>query len=251
MAVWVQGRCVLRGELMSRERVLVVDDEEDILELVEYNLAKEGCRVTCVATGEEALDEVRRRPPDLVVLDLMLPGVDGLEVCRLLKRDPRTAEVPVVMLTAKGEEADVVRGLELGADDYVTKPFSPRVLTARVKAVLRRKAKGPLGEQAVVNLVDNAVNHSEAGSRVAVAAVRSGDEVLIRVRDEGCGIASEDLPRLFERFYRVDKARSRKLGGTGLGLAIVKHIVQGHRGRVTVDSTPGKGSTFAIHLPAR
>jgi len=143
---------------MSRERVLVVDDEEDILELVEYNLAKEGYRVTCVATGEEALAEVRRRAPGLVVLDLMLPGVNGLEVCRLLKRDPATAGVPVVMLTAKGEEADVVTGLELGADDYVTKPFSPRVLMARVKAVLRRKAKGPLSEQVVVEIHDIAIN---------------------------------------------------------------------------------------------
>jgi len=123
---------------MARASILVVDDEEDIRELVRYNLARHGYDVVAVASGEAALSAARARPPDLVVLDLMLPGLDGLEVCKQLKQESRTAHVPVVMLTAKGEEADVVAGLELGADDYVTKPFSPRVLAARVKAVLRR-----------------------------------------------------------------------------------------------------------------
>jgi two-component system, OmpR family, alkaline phosphatase synthesis response regulator PhoP len=123
---------------MPHDHILVVDDERDILELVKYNLEKEGYRVTTVASGEDALSQARTRIPDLVVLDLMLPGVDGLEVCRRLKTDPRTIAIPIVMLTAKGTEADVVTGLELGASDYVTKPFSPRVLTARVRAVLRR-----------------------------------------------------------------------------------------------------------------
>ncbi|MFM7107051.1 MAG: response regulator [Planctomycetaceae bacterium] len=119
-------------------RILVVDDEEDLLELVRYNLAKEGYAVECVASGEAALESVRRSPPDLIVLDLMLPTVDGLEVCRRLKADARTRDVPIVMLTAKGEDADMVAGLERGADDYVAKPFSPRVLAARVRALLRR-----------------------------------------------------------------------------------------------------------------
>jgi len=123
---------------MARESVLVVDDERDILELVKYNLDKEGYQVTVVATGEDALAATRTKMPDIVILDLMLPGVDGLEVCRRLKGDPKTRGIPIVMLTAKGDEADVVTGLELGASDYVTKPFSPRVLTARVRAVLRR-----------------------------------------------------------------------------------------------------------------
>jgi two-component system phosphate regulon response regulator PhoB len=123
---------------MARENVLVVDDERDILELVKYNLDKEGYRVTVVASGEDALAATRTRIPDLIVLDLMLPGVDGLEVCRRLKADVKTRGIPIVMLTAKGSEADVVAGLELGASDYVTKPFSPRVLTARIRAVLRR-----------------------------------------------------------------------------------------------------------------
>lgn len=117
-----------------------MDDEENILELVKYNLSKEGYEVLCVTTGEEAIKHARSEVPDMVLLDLMLPGVDGLEVCRVLKRDSKTSHIPIVMLTAKSEEADIVAGLELGADDYVTKPFSPRVLLARVKAVLRRKS---------------------------------------------------------------------------------------------------------------
>ena len=124
---------------MAKESILVVDDEREILELVRYNLTKEGYSVVCVETGEDALSAARLKLPDLVLLDLMLPGVDGLEVCRKLKADPKTQEIPVVMLTAKGGEGDIVAGLELGAADYVTKPFSPRVLTARVKAVLRRE----------------------------------------------------------------------------------------------------------------
>lgn len=123
---------------MAHENVLVVDDEREILELVKYNLDREGYRVTTVATGEDALAATRRTMPDVIVLDLMLPGVDGLEVCRRLKADPATRAIPIVMLTAKGSEADVVAGLELGAADYVTKPFSPRVLAARIRAVLRR-----------------------------------------------------------------------------------------------------------------
>jgi len=119
--------------------VLVVDDEEDLLELVRYNLTREGYRVTCVATGEEALKAARKQPPDLIVLDLMLPAVDGLEVCRRLKSDSKTRDIPIIMLTAKSEEGDMVAGLERGADDYISKPFSPRVLTARVKALLRRR----------------------------------------------------------------------------------------------------------------
>ena len=124
---------------MANEHILVVDDEEDILELVEYNLLKNGYEVTCVTSGEEALQTAREKLPDLVILDLMLPGVDGLEVCKDLKNSDKTSGILILMLTAKSEEADIVTGLELGADDYVLKPFSPRVLLARVKAVLRRR----------------------------------------------------------------------------------------------------------------
>ena len=125
---------------MSKETILVVEDEEDIQELVRYNLAKEGHRVLLAGTSEDGLRAARTELPGLILLDLMLPGVDGLEVCRILKADAKTRHIPVVMLTAKGEESDVVAGLELGADDYITKPFSPKVLIARMRAVLRRRA---------------------------------------------------------------------------------------------------------------
>ncbi|KPK22806.1 MAG: ArsR family transcriptional regulator [Nitrospira bacterium SG8_3] len=125
---------------MAKERILVVDDEEDILELVRFNLAREGFPIICTTSGEESLKIAQKEHPDLIVLDLMLPGIDGLDVAKALKNDPKTRDIPIIMLTAKGEEADIVTGLELGADDYVTKPFSPRILVARVRAVLRRGA---------------------------------------------------------------------------------------------------------------
>lgn len=143
---------------MARESILVVEDEEDILELLRYNLAKEGYRVTGVGTGEEALKAARTQVPDLIILDLMLPGVDGLEVCRLLKQDSRTRHLPIIMVTAKGDEADIVAGLELGADDYITKPFSPRVLLARVRAVLRRRKQPPPDEAAILKIHDLVVH---------------------------------------------------------------------------------------------
>jgi len=123
----------------TKAHLLVVEDEEDLRELLVYNLARDGYRVTAVESGEQGLLKAMKEKPDLIVLDLMLPGMDGLEVCRSLKGKPDTAGIPIVMLTAKGEESDIVSGLELGSDDYITKPFSPRVLVARIKAVLRRK----------------------------------------------------------------------------------------------------------------
>jgi len=123
---------------MSKATILVVDDEEDIRELVELNLQREGYMVLTSETGEQALTLTRTKTPDLVVLDLMLPGMDGLEVCKRLKSDPGLQHIPVVMLTAKGEESDIVTGLELGADDYIAKPFSGKVLVARIRRLLRR-----------------------------------------------------------------------------------------------------------------
>lgn len=126
---------------MSKEKILVIEDEEDILALVHFNLVRAGFRVECAMNGEEGFQKARDLQPDLVVLDLMLPGMDGLEVCRRLRKSPDTKSCPVIMLTAKGEEADIVQGLELGADDYLPKPFSPQVLLARVRAILRRNAR--------------------------------------------------------------------------------------------------------------
>jgi two-component system alkaline phosphatase synthesis response regulator PhoP len=136
---------------MAKEHIVVVDDEEDLLELINYNLSKEGYRVTCLPTGEGAMRTIKTQMPDMVLLDLLLPGVDGLELCRIIKGDPDTKHMPVVMLTAKAEDADVVTGLELGADDYITKPFSPRILLARIRAVLRRRPK-EMDDQAVIKI---------------------------------------------------------------------------------------------------
>lgn len=122
-------------------KILVADDERDIVELIAFNLEKEGFSVAKVYDGEAALDAARSGKPDLLLLDLMLPGIQGLELCRMLRRDPRTASLPIIMVTARGDEMDRVLGLEMGADDYVTKPFSVRELLARVRAVLRRRTE--------------------------------------------------------------------------------------------------------------
>ena len=356
---------------MARENILVVEDDTCILEFVSHSLTTDGYRVTGVESGREALRTTRAESPDLVLLDLTLPDMDGLQVCEQLKQDPRTEQVSVVMISARDKEADIVSGLDLGADDYLTKPITAKVLLARVKAVLRRAArqafredmrqdlvanvshelKSPITaikgcaqilvegdfddrdeadrflntivkqadranaiiedllvlakaqeenemagatlekariqdvlnaaaqacelkasqrnirvavacqaevearinarllEQAAINLIDNAIKYGDPKSEVRVAADQTGTEVVINVQDSGRGIPREHIARLFERFYRVDKARSQELGGTGLGLAIVKHIAQVHGGYTNVDSAPGRGSTFSIHLP--
>jgi len=131
---------------MAKESILIIEDDPDIVELVQYNLEREGFRVVAALDGEHGLKEAMQRKPALVLLDLMLPGIDGLEVCRLLKQREETSGSAVIMLTAKGEESDVVLGLELGADDYVTKPFSPKELVARVRAVLRRGKRKAVGQ---------------------------------------------------------------------------------------------------------
>ena len=123
----------------DKKTVLIVEDEEDILALLHFNLIKSGYNVECASCGEEGLKKVNAAPPDLMLLDLMLPGIDGLEICKRLKNDEKTRDIPIIMLTARGEERDVVQGLEMGADDYVTKPFSIKVLLARIQTVLRRK----------------------------------------------------------------------------------------------------------------
>jgi two-component system phosphate regulon response regulator PhoB len=125
---------------VSKTQILIVEDEEDIRELVRYNLERENFAVTEAGSGEAGLKAAAKKKPDLILLDLMLPGKDGLQICRELKQSDASRDIPVVMMTARGEESDIVTGLELGAEDYIVKPFSPKVLVARVKAVLRRKA---------------------------------------------------------------------------------------------------------------
>jgi len=136
---------------MVKRSILVVEDEEDIRELVSYTLLKEGYQVASVASGEEALSVAEAKPPDLIVLDLMLPGLDGLTVCQRLRANAKTAHTSIVMLTARGEESDIVSGLNIGADDYITKPFSRNVLLARIRAVLRNAGLRQVAEEGSEN----------------------------------------------------------------------------------------------------
>lgn len=136
---------------MGREKILVIEDEENIQELMRYNLAKEGFDVELASSGEDGVKKSQGAAPDLVLLDLMLPGVSGLEVCRVIKGSSLTRKIPVIIVSARGEESDIVKGLELGADDYVTKPFSPKILLARVRAVLRRNSAQLVDEKSVVS----------------------------------------------------------------------------------------------------
>jgi len=137
---------------VPKDKILIIEDEEDVIELIRYNLAKEGYQVISAVSGEKGLDIALESQPNLILLDLMLPGLDGLEICRILKKNQKTDNIPIIMVTAKGGEADIVAGLELGADDFIPKPFSPRVLLARIKAVLRRVSAKPPGDKEVIDL---------------------------------------------------------------------------------------------------
>jgi len=142
---------------MHPKKILIVDDEPDLAELVSYNLKKEGFEVSSASDGEEALKKIRKGNFNLVILDLMLPDIQGMELCRILRNDPKTKHLPIIMLTAKGEDVDKILGLEMGADDYIAKPFSPRELVARVKAVLRRSGEKTV-EESVIRIADLAIN---------------------------------------------------------------------------------------------
>lgn len=143
----------------TKTQILIIEDEEDIRELVRYNLERENFSVSEAGSGEAGLKAVAHKKPDLILLDLMLPGKDGLQICRELKKNDAACDIPVVMMTARGEESDIVAGLELGAEDYIVKPFSPKVLVARVKAVLRRKTAVPLPDAEDVLRIHNMVIH--------------------------------------------------------------------------------------------
>jgi two-component system phosphate regulon response regulator PhoB len=194
---------------MGQSHILVVDDEPDLLELVHYTLSRAGYQVGCVKSGEEALIQVQSRPPDLILLDLVLPGMDGLEICKRLKREPQTAAIPIVMLTARNEEADVVTGLELGADDYLTKPFSPRVLAARVKAVLRRQQALEDREAEVItrgNLVIHPGHHEVRINNQSVPLTPTEFRIL--------QLLAQRPGWVFSRYQIVDGARGDDAGVT-------------------------------------
>jgi DNA-binding response OmpR family regulator len=144
---------------MSKGKILIVEDDRDIVEMVEYNLGDEGYETLSALNGERGIELAGRQHPDLIVLDIMLPVIDGFEVCRVLKSGEKTADIPIIILSAKSQETDKVVGLELGADDYVTKPFSPRELIARIKAVLRRHKEQPAAEIKRGQIVIDSIKH--------------------------------------------------------------------------------------------
>lgn len=153
---------------MTRERILLIEDEPDIAEVLQYNLEKEGFHVETARRGDTGLESIRKDAPDLILLDLMLPGIDGLELTRLLKRDTVTSRLPIVMLTARGEEVDRIVGLELGADDYISKPFSPREVVLRVKAVLRRLQSEESEERKIERVEVGGIELDIAGHQLRV-----------------------------------------------------------------------------------
>lgn len=213
---------------MPGETILVVEDEDDIAELIRYNLQTQNYRVVIAASGEKGVEAARREKPDLVLLDLMLPGMNGLEVCRTLKGDRSTSDVPIVMVTARGEENDVIAGLELGAEDYVTKPFGLKVLLARVRAVLRRRTAKVPAEDDVLRLHDIEIHPGrhevKAGGEDVVLTNTEFRILHFLARRPGWvftryqivdGIRGENYP-VTERAVDVQiVALRRKLGGFG------------------------------------
>lgn len=159
---------------ITKKKILIVEDEEDILELIKYNLLKEGYEVFGANSGEKALKLIQSKEilPDLILLDLMLPGIDGIEICKSLKNDSSTSHIPVIMLTAKSEEIDIIIGLEVGADDYITKPFSPRILLARIKTILRRETQKTDGANQVIEIENLIINQGKREVRVGEKTIK-------------------------------------------------------------------------------
>ncbi len=183
---------------MATKTILVVDDEEDIQELLTLNLTREGYDVVATETGEGAVELAQTRLPALVILDLMLPGIGGLDVCKILKHDERTRRIPVIMLTAKSEESDIVTGLELGADDYITKPFSSKVLVARVRRILAKSTEhDPNGEAIEVHdLVIDPGRHEVRLKGQSLSLTRSEFDIL--------SMLARRPGRVFTRYQIVD-----------------------------------------------
>jgi len=217
--------------------VLVVEDEPDIRHLIVHHLARDGFRCRTAASGPEALASVRSSTPDLVVLDLMLPGLDGLEVCRRLRGDAGTAGVPIIMLTAKADEVDRVVGLEIGADDYVAKPFSPKELVARVRAVLRRarSADGARTLRAGTVVLDPARHVVTVGGRAVELTPKEFDLLHALLEAAGRVLSREHLLNRVWGYARADEIESRtvdvhvrrlraKLGDEGRRIGTVKSV---------------------------
>ena len=231
---------------MKKGTVLVIDDEKDLIELVTYNLGKEGYDVIAADDGQSGLDVARKHRPDLVVLDLMMPGLDGLQVCQRLRSDSRTGGVPIIMLTAKATEADRVVGLEFGADDYITKPFSPREVVARVKAVLRRSTPRPEDRQLIrcgdlsIDVSGHEVTYR--GERVALTATEfrileflANRPGRVFSRDEIIDAALGNETAVFDRTVDVHiTAIRRKLGPGGDQLETVRGF--GYKFRHSADA---------------
>ncbi len=219
------------------QNVLVVEDERDIRNLVVFHLAREGFRCRTAATGMEALQEVRGHLPDLVVLDLMLPEMDGLEVCRRVRADPASAAVPIIMLTAKADEVDRVVGLEMGADDYLVKPFSPKELVARVRAVLRRaRGTAPVSTLRAGGLVLDVARHAvEMKGEPVVLTPKEFDLLQALMEAAGRVLSREYLLDHVWGYARADEIQSRtvdvhvrrlraKLGDEDRRIATVKGV---------------------------
>jgi len=233
---------------MKKGTILVIDDEKDLIELVRYNLEKDGFDVIAATDGQSGLEVVKKHRPDLVVLDLMMPGLDGLQVCQQLRADPRAGRIPVIMLTAKATEADRIVGLELGADDYITKPFSPREVLARVKAVLRRSTPAADQRQVIkagelsIDLSGHEV--SFRGQRVALTATEfrileflAARPGRVFSRDEIIDAALGNETAVFDRTVDVHiTAIRRKLGSGSECIETVRGF--GYKFRHAADPVP-------------
>jgi DNA-binding response OmpR family regulator len=211
---------------MKKGTILVIDDEKDLIELLSYNLGKEGYDVIVAHDGQSGLDVVKKHRPDLVVLDIMMPGLDGLQVCQRLRADPRTGRIPIIMLTAKATETDRIVGLELGADDYVTKPFSPREVIARLKAVLRRSSQPAEDRQLIRNgdLVIDLTGHEVTFRNCRVPLTATEFRILeflasrpgrVFTRDEIIDAALGNDNAVFDRTIDVHITAIRRKLGTG------------------------------------
>ena len=229
------------GKAMNRAHILVVDDEADLLELVQYNLAAAGYDVTCVGSGEEALAAVGSVRPDLVILDVLLPGIDGLDVCKALKGDAQTSAIPIVMLTARGEEADIVAGLEVGADDYLPKPFSPRVLLARIKAALRRRRTNPVPDADMIVRGGLVISPGEHDVRVYNQSIR-----LTPTEFRVLQLLAQRPGWVFTRYQIVGWARGTDISVTDRSVDVRMATLRRKLGRFheMIETTRGIGYRF-------